>query len=332
MLSKNDMYKYTGDLSQLFYARSYRLCGGKADGMRAVDVNNGAGLAFTVLADRAMDIGALSLNGVNYSYIGKAGYAAPAFFDDKGDGFKKTFTAGFLTTCGLTQAGAPCESDGERLGLHGTLSSLPAEDVSSEVNTDGEIPEIVLRGRMRYAYLFGYNVWLKREIRVRYGENSIYIKDTVENRDGNRCPYMILYHFNMGYPLLDEDAVFSTSAEFVRPRDAEAEKGAGERTTFSKPQLNFNEHVFYYRSAAVENGLCWAALRNDKLQKGVKIWTDPKQLPHIVQWKNPGYGDYVMGIEPANCYPEGREKQKEYGLDYIEPFGTRTQEIIVEIL
>lgn len=125
MLKKNELFKYTGDLSQVFYAKKYRFSGGKADGMLAVDINNGAGLQFTVLADRAMDIAALSYKGVNFSYIAKAGYAAPAFFDDKGDGFKKTFTAGFLTTCGLTQAGAPCESDGEQLGLHGALSSLP---------------------------------------------------------------------------------------------------------------------------------------------------------------------------------------------------------------
>lgn len=217
MLTKNEIYKYTGDVSQVFYARKYRLCGGKADGMLAVDVNNGAGLQFTVLADRAMDIAGLSYKGVNFSYIAKAGYAHPALFDDKGDGFKKTFIAGFLTTCGMTQAGAPCESDGENLGLHGQLSSLPAEDFCCEVDMESDVPEIVLKGRMRYAYLFGYNLWLTREIKIRYGENRIYIKDTAENRDGNPCPYMMLYHFNMGYPLLDENAVFQTSAEFVRP-------------------------------------------------------------------------------------------------------------------
>ena len=40
MLSKKEMYRYAGDLSQLFYARQYRLGGGRADGMRAVDVKD----------------------------------------------------------------------------------------------------------------------------------------------------------------------------------------------------------------------------------------------------------------------------------------------------
>lgn len=185
---------------------------------------------------------------------------------------------------------------------------------------------------MRYAYLFGYNLWMTREIRVKYGENSIYITDKVENRDASPSPYMILYHFNLGYPLLGEDAVFLTSAEFLRPRDAEAAKGEIARTRFQKPAAGFAEHVFYYKSAADKSGRCWAGVYNKKLGTGVKIWLDPEQLPNVVQWKNAGSGDYVMGIEPANCYPEGREKQKQYGLDYIPPFETRTQQLIVEIV
>lgn len=331
MLSKNEIYKYTGDVSQVFYARKFRFAGGKADGMLAVDINNGAGLQFTVLADRAMDIADLSYKGINFSYITKAGYAHPAYFDGRGDGFKKTFTGGFLTTCGMTQAGAPCESDGEELGLHGHLSSLPAEDFCCEVDMDKDVPEIVLKGKMRYAYLFGYNLWLTREIRVRYGENRIYIKDIAENRDGNPAPYMMLYHFNMGYSLLDENAVFQTSAQFLRSRDDEARKGESKRAEFQKPELNFKEQVFYYKSAAAENGKCFSGLYNEKLKTGLKIWIDPAQLPNVVQWKNPGYSDYVMGIEPANCFPEGREKQKEYGLEHIPPYESRRQDLEIEV-
>jgi galactose mutarotase-like enzyme len=173
---------------------------------------------------------------------------------------------------------------------------------------------------------------MTRKIRVKYGENKIYITDRVENRDCSPCPYMMLYHFNMGYPLLDEDAVFITNARFLRPRDEEAQKGESERMRFHKPQPGFKEHVFYYKSEADESGRCYAGLFNEKLNTGVKIWTDPKQLPNVVQWRNAGVGDYVMGIEPANCYPEGREKQKEYGLDYVSPFESRTQELCVEII
>ena len=332
MLTKKELYQYTGDVSQLFYARPYRLCGGRAEGMLAADVNNGAGLCFTVLADRAMDIARLSYRGVNFAFATKAGLASPAYYDGSGDGWLKTFGGGFLTTCGLTQAGSPCESDGEALGLHGSISAVPAEDLVCETDMDAETPEIRLRGKMRSGQLFGRSLWMTREYRMRAGENKIYISDTVENRTGNPCPYMILYHFNLGYPLLDEDAMFITSASFVRSRDDIAKAGEDRRALFQRPELNFREQVYYYKSAVAENGQSYGGLYNDKLRMGVRIWSDPAQLPHLVQWKNPGAGDYVMGIEPSNCYPEGREKQKEYGLDIIEPYGRRVQELCIEIV
>ncbi len=324
---RSNLYKYTGDISQVFYAKKYKCCGGKADGMMAVEISSGAGLQFTVLADRAMDIGQLSFKGVNYSYSTKAGYVSPVYFDYKEWG--KSFGAGFLTTCGLTQVGPPCECDGECLGLHGEISGVPAEDFCSEVNMDEDIPEIIVKGKMRIGQIFGQNLRMTREIRVKYGINNIHIKDIVENRDGNQCPYMIMYHFNMGYPLLTENAQFSTSAKYIRPRDSEAKKGEDNRATFEKPQLNFKEQVYYYRNIANDQGLSYTGIINGNM--GLKIWVNPKQLPNLIQWKNPGVGDYVMGIEPANCFPEGRAKQKEYGLDFIEPCSKKVQEIYIDI-
>lgn len=331
-MQKQDIYKYTGDVSQVFYAKQYRLMGGRADGMRAVDINNGNGLEFTVLADRAMDIARISSGGINLSYTTKAGNVHPSYGDDKGAGWLKTFAGGFLTTCGLTQVGSPCECDGEQLGLHGRISIIPAEDFCVDVDMDKEVPEIIVKGKMRMGSLFGYNLWLTREIRVKYGENKIYIKDKVENRNGEKSPYMILYHFNLGYPLLDESITLDTSAQYVRARDEEAAKGEDTRLAFEEPQMGYKEQVFYYKHTAYENNLSYAAVFNKKINTGVKIWVNPKQLPNFIQWKNPGYGDYVMGIESGNCYPEGRLKQKEYGLEYIEPMAVKTQEIVVEIL
>ncbi len=331
-ISKNDIFKYTGDVAQVFGAKQYIFAEGRARGMRGVDVNNGSGLMFTLLPDRAMDISLLSYKGVNFSYITKAGLVAPEYYDDKGLGWLKTFTAGFLTTCGLTQAGSPCESDGESLGQHGDISTVPAEEFCVETDLDADVPELRISGRLRTGRIFGDNIWVKREMKVRYGENRIYINDTVENRSGEKRPYMVLYHFNLGYPLLDEHSEFVTNAEYIRPRDSEAVKGESWRVGFKKPENGFKEQVFYYDSKAESGKTCYAGIHNSKLKMGVNIHVKPEQLPKIIQWKTAAYGDYAQGIEPANCYPEGREKQKEYGLEYIGPFETKTQEIYVEIV
>ena len=45
-----------GSISQIGGLRRYRLCGGLADGVEAVDVRTGSGLCYTVLPGRGMDI------------------------------------------------------------------------------------------------------------------------------------------------------------------------------------------------------------------------------------------------------------------------------------
>jgi len=61
---KREILKYVGDLSQMLGTRDYTLNGGKAQGVRAIDVRNGAGLEFTVLPDRCLDIAWLSYKGM----------------------------------------------------------------------------------------------------------------------------------------------------------------------------------------------------------------------------------------------------------------------------
>ena len=99
---------YYGHESQLFGVEEYRLVGGKGDGMRLLNVRNGKGLEFTVSADRCADITKLFFRGENYGFFSVNGYVAPAYYDDKGNGWEKSFTAGFLTTCGLLAVGSPC--------------------------------------------------------------------------------------------------------------------------------------------------------------------------------------------------------------------------------
>lgn len=107
--SKRKLLKYVGDFSQLFGIKEHTLSGGKAGGVKAFDVRNGSGLEFTVLADRCLDISALSFNGINCSYISKTGIVAPEYYHEDGIGFLRSFAAGFLTTCGLRNVGSPCE-------------------------------------------------------------------------------------------------------------------------------------------------------------------------------------------------------------------------------
>ena len=99
--------RYIGNTDQLCSVTEYRICGGRADGVHAAKVCNGLGLELSVLPDRGMDISQLSFKGVNFSYIAPCGVVAPQYFDSHGIEFLRGFTAGMLTTCGLTAVGSP---------------------------------------------------------------------------------------------------------------------------------------------------------------------------------------------------------------------------------
>ena len=99
------MNPYIGHPTQLSGVEEHRLVGGKGDGMRLYEVRNGKGLEMTLSPDRNGDIPRLFCNGINLSYFSPCGYVAPAYYDKTGSNWLQSFTAGFLTTCGLQAVG-----------------------------------------------------------------------------------------------------------------------------------------------------------------------------------------------------------------------------------
>jgi len=303
-----------GDVSQLLGAREYRLEGGRAQGLRAADLRSGAGLELTVLADRGMDIAWLSCGGRNFSYMGSPGAVAPSFYDDRGLGWLRSFGAGFLTTCGLRNVGGPCSEDGEDFGLHGRESNAPAEELSFSVDWDRDEPAITAKGRMREARFFGENLELKRSLTVPVGRNLVRIEDRLTNLGFREEAFDILYHFNLGYPLLDASSrVLAPSAE-QRPRDESMRPGLGRWSRAEPPTPGWAEEVFYHElRGGPEGGTC-VALVNEAQGLGVALRFDLRELPNFTQWKMMGEGEYVMGLEPCNCLAEGRARTREAGM------------------
>ena len=64
MMKREDLLQYTGNRAQLGGTRHYNLSDGPGLNMRAIDVNTGSGLTYTVLPDRGMDISFASFKGL----------------------------------------------------------------------------------------------------------------------------------------------------------------------------------------------------------------------------------------------------------------------------
>ena len=299
------MNPYIGSQSQLYGVEEMRLIGGKGDGMRLLEVRNGAGLSFTVSLSRGADLSRLSFHGVNFGFFTECGYVSPAYFDPKGLGFLKSFTAGFLTTCGLCSVGDPCVDGGEEVGLHGTVSHIPAQNARYDVTEK----EIRIHCEVRDCQALGRTMVLHREYIVPVGGDTLTIHDRVENAGITESPYQILYHFNMGYPLLSEAARLFIPSLRVAPRNEHAEKGLSRWGEIEKPQRGYEEMCFYHtmeKDARV-------SLFNPRISLGLEMRYDGEKLPCFTQWKQMGERDYVLGLEPGNAYPDGRDVMRKTG-------------------
>ena len=318
------MNNYLGHPSQLSGVEEVILAKGKGKGMTLLEVRNGKGLAFTLSADRAMDLSRVTLKGDNFGYFSPCGYVAPQFYDGRGNGFLKSFTAGFLTTCGLTAVGSPCTDNGEELPLHGTISNTPCE----QYNYSETEEEIIIRAYVRDASLFSHQLLLEREYRCSKQENKLTLCDKIKNIGSQDAPLEVLYHCNIGYPLLSEHTVLSIPAEKTAPRNEHAKTGLADCLTMEKPQRGYEEMCYYH---TLSKGLI--SVYNPDIQKELLLSFDPSELPYFTEWKMMGEHEYVLGIEPGNCLPDGRDVMREKGiLETLSPGAEKVHHLTFEFL
>jgi hypothetical protein len=303
-----------GHPSQLGGIKQYTLTDGRAAGMRAVDFRTTQGLEFTVLLDRAMDISEARYKGRSLCWRSPAGDVAPAYYNPKGIEWLRTFCGGLLATCGLTNVGPPTQEPDET-GLHGRLGACPAEQVSFSEWWEGDSPLMQVSGVIREAVLFGPALEVRRTILARGDGAGLSVRDTITNIGARPAPCMLLYHINTGFPLLDDGTELILSAAKTEPRDAEAAEGIEDWARMHAPVTGYREKVYFHTLRAEAGGQASVAVVNRGLAGGLglrlRFRTD--ELPCFTQWKMLGDKEYVLGIEPGNCFPMGREHERAAG-------------------
>ena len=115
-----------------------------------------------------------------------------------------------MTTCGLAAVGKAKQDIG---GMHGRAHLIPASVTGSEGSWDGDDYVVEVKGLMREGALFDQNVSVARRIRVRSGASTIHTTDEVRNEGFEPTPLRLLYHFNIGWPWLEEGAVVAAEAQ-----------------------------------------------------------------------------------------------------------------------
>lgn len=331
--SKAELIARVGQMDQLAGIRLLEAGDGKARGCRMLDLWTGTGLRLQVNAERALDISSCEYRGVPLTWRSPAGDVHPAYYEPRGIGWLRSFPGGLLTTCGLDQFGLPADDNGTEFGLHGRISNTPASQINYRTYWDADDYKLEISAETRQAALFGENLVLRRQISTALGSNRIRIDDTVTNEGFAPAPHMLLYHFNLGFPLVSESTRLHIQAHKTIPRDETAQRGADAWDRFQPPTSGYQEQVFIHRPATDENGLTTIELHNPQMRIGLCWAYQTANLPYLMEWKMMGQGAYVVGVEPANCNGlGGRAATREADqLPVLEPFESRHYLMDVEI-
>lgn len=266
------------NFAQVASLRRYTLTEGREKGLDVIDCDNGK-IRFLLNVSKACDMMQLYYNGQNMTFISKNG------FMQREVPFASRFEGGMLYTCGI-------DSVGEREGFeeHGTIHNTPAQILRAECNAQ----EIVVEAVIQDTEICGKNLTIRRRITTPIGGDTISVNDTLVNESFRDENYCLLYHVNIGYPMLDAGAKIVTDTDQCLPRTKWAQKNIETAYQISAPVPNLEETCYYLAPKFSE-----VSLVNEKIGRKFTVSYSGETLPHFLAWKSMASGDYAVGLEPC---------------------------------
>jgi len=187
---------------------------------------------------------------------------------------------------------------------------IPAENVRTDRYWKDDDYLLSIKGDISESIICGSHLKLSRSIETGLDEKEVRISDVLTNLQPAEEEFMLLYHVNFGYPLVDEGARLVKGAGSVTPRTEHAATGLGEWDKVPAPMDVYEEQCFFHGNTADKNGYAYFGIINDKLGMGAYVKYSLGTLPIAVEWKNMQSHDYVIAIEPGNTYIMGREAER----------------------
>ena len=202
--TREELCQRIGAMEQVAGVRPCVLTDGRAAGARAADFWTGSGFEFTVLLDRALDISMARWQGRSLCWRSATGDVHPAYYEPEGLGWLRGFAGGLVTTCGLTQVGSLTPTTGS-VGAARPHCQPPAENVHLDAEWDGDDYVLWASGKVRQARVFGGICFCIAKCSPAW-ERTDCGYDTVENVGYQPTEHQLLYHVNIGFPVVEEGA------------------------------------------------------------------------------------------------------------------------------
>lgn len=341
--SRAELMRRVGHISQIGGVQVVSAENGVARGVRYVEFRTGTGFSFRVAVERGLDVGACEYQGRSLAWIPATMMPGPWYFEAQDQfGWLRTALGGLNNTCGLVHIGNPETADVSRYhfparstetyGVHDRAALIPGELTVCRERWEGDECYLEAEGRMVQAQAYGENLVLTRRYTAKLGESRFFMRDEVVNAGWLPAEHMLLYHINIGFPVVDEGS--ELIAPVLRPPtvpDGLPQSDAGEYARFIAPQKDWQLQGFELEMGAEADGNVPVAIVNRE-GFGIYVVYNQQQFPQYLEWRMMGEGQYAVGIEPCtNTF--GREIARERGqLITLEAGDTRVYDLEFGVL
>ncbi|WP_316316829.1 DUF4432 family protein, partial [Clavibacter michiganensis] len=129
--------------------------------------------------------------------------------------------------------------------------------------------------------------------------SSLTLTDVITNESAVPQPHMVLYHVNLGWPLLGPRTVLTSPATHVEAEN-EATRASGQPwNALHEPASEADSLVYLHQLPDVQEDWTVSATNPDNAMQ-LDLTASHRSLPFLHTWKSLRPNQYVVGIEPAN--------------------------------
>lgn len=297
--------------------RATRLTGGLRDGVLLVEIAAGANRV-VILPDRGLGVWKMKVGDTELGWQSPvAGPVHPRSVplgEPSGLGWLDGFDE-LVARCGLVSNGAPDFEPNGRLkhGLHGRIANLPAHDVV--VTLDDAAGTATMIGAVDETRFLVQSLRMTTTLTLHAARPRITWTDAVENRSDRPTTIQMLYHVNLGPPLLGAGAEVVVPLAELAPRDAAAVPDVPTWSRYAAPQPGRVEEVHFMKLVPDAAGRATALLVAPDGGQAASLSWRAAELPCFTLWKNQGgvADGYVTGLEPGTNYPNPRSFEERQG-------------------
>jgi hypothetical protein len=295
-----------------WFVRKRTLRGGLSEGVEVIDIHNGR-MKLVVLVSRGLGIWRAEVDKEVLGWQAPVrGPVHPRFVpltEPRGAGWLEGFDE-LMVRCGLESNGSAVFDEQGRLlhPLHGRIANRPAHSLS--ITVDDAAGTISLHGIVDEIRFHSQKLQLTSRLTTSFDSTSFEWDDQVENVGGTDATMQMLYHINVGSPLLEPGAQISAPVRTVVPHDQRA-AATGTENYNVFPKVNNNapcQQSYFLELLSATDGSTQTLLKNRDGSKGMTLRFNKQELPWFTIWRNnvSAADGYVASLEPATNFPNPR--------------------------